>query len=51
MKEWIGHSSLRTTSRYTHLRPELRERIAVEVGLLKAMLDANEPSPVDTEVA
>lgn len=51
VKEWIGHSSLRTTSRYTHLRPEFRERIAAEVGLLKPMLDPNGPNPVETEVA
>jgi integrase len=34
VKEWIGHSSLRTTSRYTHMRPEFRERVAAEVGLI-----------------
>jgi integrase len=51
VKEWIGHSSLRTTSRYTHLRPEFRERIAAEVGLLKPMLDPNGPNRVETEVA
>jgi integrase len=51
VKEWIGHSSLRTTSRHTHLRPEFRERIAAEVGLLKPMLDPNGPNRVETEVA
>jgi integrase len=51
VKEWIGHSSLRTTSRYTHLRPEFRERIAAEVGLLKPMLDPNGPNPVETKAA
>jgi integrase len=51
VKEWIGHSSLRTTSRYTHLRPEFRERVAVEVGLFKPMLDPNGPNPVENEVA
>jgi integrase len=51
VKEWIGHSSLRTTSRYTHLRPEFRERIAAEVGLLKPVLDPNGPNTVETEVA
>jgi integrase len=51
VKEWIGHSSLRATSRYTHLRPEFRERIAAEVGLLKPMLDPNGPNPVETKAA
>jgi len=44
VKEWIGHSSLRTTSRYTHLRPEFRERVATEVGLFKPILDPNGPN-------
>lgn len=44
VKEWIGHSSLRTTSRYTHIRPEFRERVAAEVGLFKPMLDPNGPN-------
>ena len=39
VKEWIGHSSLRTTSRYTHISPEFRERVATEVGLFQSMLD------------
>jgi integrase len=39
VKEWIGHSSLRTTSRYTHIRPEVRERLAAEVSLFKADVD------------
>ena len=44
VKEWIGHSSLRTTSRYTHIRPEFRERVAAEAGLFKPMLDPNGPN-------
>lgn len=31
--EWVGHSSLRTTSRYTHFRDEFRQKVASEVGL------------------
>jgi integrase len=50
VKEWIGHSSLRTTSRYTHLRPEFRERVAMEVGLFKPMLDPIGPNPVEGKV-
>lgn len=42
--EWIGHSSLRTTSRYTHIRPEFRERVAAEVGLFKADVGPNGPN-------
>ena len=44
VKEWIGHSSLRTTSRYTHISPEFRERVAADVGLFKPMLDPNGPN-------
>jgi len=50
VKEWIGHSSLRTTSRYTHLRPEFREQVATEVGLFKPMLDPNGPNSVEIKV-
>lgn len=38
VKEWIGHSSLRTTSRYTHIRPEFRQQIASDVALFKPLL-------------
>jgi hypothetical protein len=51
MKEWIGHSSLRTTSRHTHISPEFRERVAVEAGLFKLMLDPNGPSLQEDKVA
>jgi integrase len=51
LKEWIGHSSLRTTSRYTHIRPEFRERVAAEVGLFKPMLDPNGPNSEENEAA
>jgi integrase len=51
VKEWIGHSSLRTTSRYTHIRPEFRERVAAEVGLFKPMLDPNGPNLEEIKAA
>ncbi len=51
VKEWIGHSSLRTTSRYTHIRPEFRERVAAEVGLFKPMLDPMDPIPTKSNTA
>jgi integrase len=50
VKEWIGHSSLRTTSRYTHLRPEFREQVAADVGLFKPMLDPIGPNSVEGKV-
>jgi integrase len=34
IKAWVGHSSLRTTSRYTHFGPKFRQEMATEVGLL-----------------
>jgi integrase len=33
VKEWVGHSSLRTTSRYTHFRDEFRTQVANQMGL------------------
>jgi integrase len=33
VKEWVGHSNLRTTSRYTHFRDEFRMQVASDVGL------------------
>ena len=33
VKEWVGHSSLRTTSRYTHFRDDFRMQVASDVGL------------------
>jgi len=51
VKEWIGHSSLRTTSRYTHISPEFRERVAADVGLFKPMLDPNGPNLQQTKDA
>lgn len=51
VKEWIGHSSLRTTSRYTHIRPEFRERMAAEVGLFKGRLDPIGPNSEESNAA
>jgi integrase len=31
--EWVGHSNLRTTSRYTHFRDEFRQQIAQQTAL------------------
>jgi hypothetical protein len=50
VKEWIGHSNLRTTSRYTHFGPEIRERIAAQLGILKPMLDPIGPNLNEVEV-
>lgn len=33
VKEWVGHSNLRTTSRYTHFRDDFRQRVACDVAL------------------
>jgi len=33
VREWVGHSSLRTTSRYTHFRDDFRKQIACDVAL------------------
>jgi integrase len=33
VKEWIGHSNLRTTSEYTHFGDVFREKVASEMGL------------------
>lgn len=33
VREWMGHSSLRTTSRYTHFRDDYRQQVAAELGL------------------
>jgi integrase len=33
VKEWVGHSSLQTTSIYTHFQDDFRQRIAREVSL------------------
>ena len=33
IKEWVGHSNLQTTSRYTHFRDDFREQVACDLGL------------------
>ena len=33
VKEWVGHTNLRTTSLYTHFQDDFRQRIATEVAL------------------
>src|SRR5436309_14451734 len=33
VKEWVGHSSLRTTSRYTHFSEDYRQKMASGLGL------------------
>ena len=35
VKEWVGHSSLRTTSRYTHFTDDFRGRVASEMALFR----------------
>src|ERR1700674_4797105 len=34
VKEWVGHSSLRTTSNYTHFQDEYRQQVVNDVGIL-----------------
>ena len=33
VREWVGHSNLRTTSRYTHFQDDYRRQVAANVGL------------------
>jgi integrase len=33
VKEWVGHSNLRTTSRYTHFQDDYRKQVASDVAL------------------
>ena len=33
VKEWVGHSNLQTTSRYTHFQDDYRQQIASQVAL------------------
>jgi integrase len=33
VKEWVGHSNLQTTSRYTHFQDDFRRQIASQVAL------------------
>jgi len=43
VKEWVGHSSLRTTSRYTHFRDDYRQQVASELGLFSGVVGPNGP--------
>ena len=36
VKEWVGHSSLRTTARYTHFQDDFRQQVARGLGLLSS---------------
>ncbi len=56
--EWIGHSNLRTTSRYTHFQDKFREQVAANVGLFaqasvagKLPVGPNGPNFVENMVA
>ena len=33
VKEWVGHSNLQTTSRYTHFQDDFRRQVASQVAL------------------
>ena len=35
VKEWVGHSNLRTTSLYTHFRDDFRTQVARETGYFR----------------
>jgi integrase len=41
VKEWVGHSNLQTTSRYTHFQDDFRRQIASQVALF--------PQPISAE--
>jgi integrase len=54
LKEWVGHSSLRTTSRYTHFQDDFRQQIAAESGLFasgKTIVSPNSPNSVENSGA
>jgi integrase len=38
VKEWVGHSNLQTTSRYTHFQDDFRRQIASQVALFPQLL-------------
>jgi integrase len=35
VKEWVGHSNLHTTSRYTHFQDDFRRQTASQVALFQ----------------
>jgi len=43
VKEWVGHSSLRTTSRYTHFRDDYKQQVARALGLFSVNVSPNSP--------
>jgi integrase len=43
VKEGVGHSSLRSTSRYTHFHDDYRQRVAAELGLFSSLVSPNSP--------
>jgi hypothetical protein len=45
VKEWIGHSSLRTTLRYTHFEDGFRKQTANETGLFSITVVLAEGKP------
>jgi integrase len=50
--EWVGHSNLQTTSRYTHFRDNFRQRVACDVALFSANVATNlrfPPNPPNSE--
>jgi integrase/recombinase XerD len=58
VKEWVGHSNLRTTSRYTHFRDDFRRQVASDVGLFSQgevaedlQFSPNSPNFVEKSVA
>jgi integrase len=40
VKEWVGHSNLQTTSRYTHFQDNFRRQIASQVALFPQQISA-----------
>ena len=40
IKDWIGHSSLNQTARYTHFRDDFRNQMASNVGLFAQAISA-----------
>jgi integrase/recombinase XerD len=51
VKEWVGHSSLRTTSRYTHFRDNYRQEVAGKVGLFGSNLGPSGPNAGEVAVS
>ena len=45
VKEWVGHSSLRVTNRYTHFGDSYRREVAQKVGIF-----GGRPVQMETEL-